>query len=111
MLKRETTPRFACAGLRLAPLLLSLAIGCASSTQPASKPPAREADATPQAAAACTNVARDQGLHVVEIRSWTKTSPDRWSAKVLVRPESGGLSYEMDCSYNPSRDRATLNRP
>ena len=108
---RGTIRRFARAGLWLAFAAAVLSAACASPqpTPPASPDP--DADVIRRATAVCTNAARDGGLTVLEYRKWSKTGSDAWSGRLFVRPESGGLSYEVDCRYKPSRETASLVRP
>jgi len=107
-----TFVRFARAGLHLGLVAALLSAACAS---PKPAPPTaasdREAEIIGKATAVCSNVARDGGLKVLEYRKWTKAAADAWTGRLLVRPESGGLSYEVDCRYKPSRDTASLVRP
>ena len=108
---RRTIPRIARAGLWLAPALLIFAVSCASPKPKTPATVADESEATRKATAACTNLAKDRGLRILEFRSWMKTAPDRWNASLQVRAESGGLAYDMDCGYNPTRDKVTMARP
>jgi hypothetical protein len=108
---RRTIRGIARAGLWLAPALLISAASCASSKPKTPATVAEESETTRKATAACSNLAKDRGLRIVEFRSWMKTAPDRWNASLQVRPESGGLAYDMDCVYNPFREKASLTRP
>jgi hypothetical protein len=108
---RRTIPGIARAGLWLLPALAALSVFCAAPKPKAPATVADESETTRKATAACTNLARDRGLRILEFRSWTKTTPDKWNARLQVRAESGGLAYDMDCGYNPARDKVTLTRP
>jgi hypothetical protein len=108
---RRTILRIARAGVWLAPALLTFAASCASPKPKTPATVADESETTRKATAACTNLAKDRGLRIVEFRSWMKTAPDKWNASLQVRPESGGLAYDMDCAYIPNRDKASLRRP
>jgi hypothetical protein len=111
---RGTIRRFVRASLRLAFAAAAFSAACASPQPTQPIPPASpdpDADVIRRATAVCTNTARDGGLKVLEYRTWSKTGPDAWSGRLFVRPEGGGLSYEVDCRYKPSRETASLVRP
>jgi hypothetical protein len=114
----ETNSRFARTGFRLtAVALLGLSPFCAQKTPapvaptPVAAAPVADTEWIRRATATCTNLARDQGLHVIEYRSWAKSASGTWDAAVQVRSESGGLAYNMACRYDPARDKGSLTRP
>ena len=96
--------------LRAAAIAAAVGSLACSSTPP---PPrvVSESDVVRQGTAACTSLASQRGLTVLEVRHWTRNGEDKWDTRLLVRPQSGGLEYEMGCRYNFQANKASLYRP
>ena len=102
---------------RLGILVLMAAIVPLACSQPSPPPPAApppavsEGEIVRQGTAACSRLAADRGLTVLEVRRFARTGEDKWDTRLVVRPQSGGLEYEMGCRYNYQGNKASLYRP
>ena len=85
-------------------------LACSSAPPPAPRA-VSESEVVRQGTAACTSLASERGLTVLDVRRWIRRGEDKWDTRLLVRPQSGGLEYEMGCRYNYQANKASLYRP